>query len=460
MKKKLLLSSVAALTLFAAYNATSAAEYGNFGEELETPKQLPDVNKIEKAKTKEEIRLELVNLELRQNAVDALRLSKSEVKASEEREVEAKKAWEDSQKAYKEAVEALKVAMDTQYDAAEQLQKLEGLKAAELDRKDYNEKQLNQKNNRELKAAQKAVSDAEESFEGSKGILDSHLAKKPVEGSTDEQLRTYAIDKVKYEADFAAAKLAKVQATKRLEKVQLEIKELAAAIETNKLNIEALNKAIKALEPVVATGEDGENLGKVRGAFISELQKTVDNKLREVAKNEEFYMKSTSLKKEAVKDYEEKLAAAKEVYKSQNLELKLEGLFESDVPANTFVTTFGWNKDADGNWVYLKDSEGHKATGWVNDNGSWYYLDPATFVMKKWWVQVDGTWYYLNGSGVMQTGWLNDNGTWYYLEASGAMKANQWFEVDGKWYHVDASGALSVNTTVDGYNVNENGEWV
>ncbi len=60
----------------------------------------------------------------------------------------------------------------------------------------------------------------------------------------------------------------------------------------------------------------------------------------------------------------------------------------------------------------------------------------------------------------MQTGWLQDNGTWYYLEASGAMKANQWFEVGGKWYHVDATGALSVNTTVDGYNVNENGEWV
>ena len=60
----------------------------------------------------------------------------------------------------------------------------------------------------------------------------------------------------------------------------------------------------------------------------------------------------------------------------------------------------------------------------------------------------------------MQTGWLQDNGTWYYLEGSGAMKANQWFEVDGKWYHVEASGALSVNTVVDGYTVNANGEWV
>ena len=117
----------------------------------------------------------------------------------------------------------------------------------------------------------------------------------------------------------------------------------------------------------------------------------------------------------------------------------------------------GWVSAENGSWSYLKD--GVKATGWLQDAGSWYYLGQDG-VMKKWWVQVDGTWYYLNGSGAMQTGWLQDNGSWYYLEASGALKVNQWFEVDGKWYHVDASGALSVNTTVDGYKVNANGEWV
>ncbi|HGE3340657.1 choline-binding protein D, partial [Streptococcus pneumoniae] len=50
--------------------------------------------------------------------------------------------------------------------------------------------------------------------------------------------------------------------------------------------------------------------------------------------------------------------------------------------------------------------------------------------------------------------------TWYYLEASGAMKASQWFKVSDKWYYVNGSGSLAVNTTVDGYTVNENGEWV
>ena len=108
-------------------------------------------------------------------------------------------------------------------------------------------------------------------------------------------------------------------------------------------------------------------------------------------------------------------------------------------------------------WKYYANNKA--ATGWKQIEGKWYFFN-AEGVSQKWWVQDNGTWYYLNGAGEMQTGWLQDNGTWYYLEASGALKVNQWFEVGGKWYHVDASGALSVNTTVDGYNVNENGEWV
>ena len=108
-------------------------------------------------------------------------------------------------------------------------------------------------------------------------------------------------------------------------------------------------------------------------------------------------------------------------------------------------------------WKYYANNKA--VTGWKQIEGKWYFFN-AEGVSQKWWVQDNGTWYYLNGSGEMQTGWLQDNGTWYYLEGSGAMKASQWFEVDGKWYYVDATGALAVNTTVDGYTVNANGEWV
>ena len=59
----------------------------------------------------------------------------------------------------------------------------------------------------------------------------------------------------------------------------------------------------------------------------------------------------------------------------------------------------------------------------------------------------------------MKTGWLKQGGTWYYLDGSGAMKTG-WFKVDGKWYYAYSSGALAVSTTINGYKVNANGEWV
>ena len=98
--------------------------------------------------------------------------------------------------------------------------------------------------------------------------------------------------------------------------------------------------------------------------------------------------------------------------------------------------TVGWKK-INGSWYYFK-SDGSKATGWLKDGSTWYYL---------------------KSSGEMQTGWLKENGLWYYLDDSGAMKTG-WYQVSGKWYYSYSSGELAVNTIVDGYTVNHNGEWV
>ena len=117
----------------------------------------------------------------------------------------------------------------------------------------------------------------------------------------------------------------------------------------------------------------------------------------------------------------------------------------------------GWEQ-VDGSWYYL-NSNGSMATGWVQVNGSWYYLN-SNGSMATGWEQVDGSWYYLNDNGSMETGWLQNNGSWYYLNSNGSMKANQWFQVGSKWYYVNASGELAVNTSIDGYRVNDNGEWV
>ena len=126
-------------------------------------------------------------------------------------------------------------------------------------------------------------------------------------------------------------------------------------------------------------------------------------------------------------------------------------------PAKPASPKTGW-KQENGMW-YFYNTDGSMATGWLKDGDTWYYLN-ANGAMATGWLKDGGTWYYLNSNGAMATGWLKDGGTWYYLENSGAMKASQWFEVGGTWYYVDGSGALAVNTTVNGYTVNGNGEWI
>lgn len=147
----------------------------------------------------------------------------------------------------------------------------------------------------------------------------------------------------------------------------------------------------------------------------------------------------------------------------------------------------GWLYDQS-NWYYLakignsgnKNLGGEKSSGWIQDASTWYYLDPTTGIMQTGWQYLGNKWYYLRSSGAMATGWYLDGSTWYYLDAqngdmktgwiyvdntwyylrsSGAMVTG-WFQVNGKWYYAYSSGALAVNTTVGGYYVNYNGEWV
>ena len=162
--------------------------------------------------------------------------------------------------------------------------------------------------------------------------------------------------------------------------------------------------------------------------------------------------------------------------------------FEDQRSYHTLKT--GWIYD-EGHWYYLqKDGSfdaridsltvGELVRGWTNDNSTWYYLDPITATMQTGWKQLGNKWYYFRSSGAMATGWYQEGSTWYYLDqsngdlkigwqnlgnkwyylrSSGAM-ATGWFQVGSKWYYAYSSGALAVNTTVDGYSVNYNGEWV
>lgn len=114
----------------------------------------------------------------------------------------------------------------------------------------------------------------------------------------------------------------------------------------------------------------------------------------------------------------------------------------------------GWNQ-YDGAWYYLNNSSS-LATGWIQDNDNWYYLnDDGT--MATSWLKDKDVWYYLKDNGAMATGWIQDDGNWYYLNDNGSMVTG-WYQVGEKWYYSYSSGELAVNTTIDGYRVNEKGE--
>lgn len=110
-------------------------------------------------------------------------------------------------------------------------------------------------------------------------------------------------------------------------------------------------------------------------------------------------------------------------------------------------------------WYYLRSS-GAMATSWIKDGSTWYYLDAKNGDMKTGWQYLGNKWYYLRSSGAMATGWYQDGSTWYYLNAGNGDMKTGWFQVNGKWYYAYSSGALAVNTTVEGYSLNYNGEWV
>ncbi|HEV9398662.1 TPA: N-acetylmuramoyl-L-alanine amidase family protein [Streptococcus pneumoniae] len=110
--------------------------------------------------------------------------------------------------------------------------------------------------------------------------------------------------------------------------------------------------------------------------------------------------------------------------------------------------------------TYYFDNNYAVKTGWIYEDGNWYYLDQPNGDMKTGWQNLGNKWYYLRSSGARVTGWVKDDSTWYYLNAGNGDMKTGWFQVNGRWYYAYSSGALAVNTTVDGYSVNYNGEWV
>ncbi|WP_455789323.1 N-acetylmuramoyl-L-alanine amidase family protein [Clostridium butyricum] len=121
-----------------------------------------------------------------------------------------------------------------------------------------------------------------------------------------------------------------------------------------------------------------------------------------------------------------------------------------------------WSTDTG---IYTTVQEGEIATnnvtktGWQSVDGNWYLYDISGKITTGWHVVNNFNWYYFNDEGIMQKGWLQLNGKTYYLSNSGIMKKG-WVKIDNKWYYFNQSGEKQINTTIDGYILNENGEWI
>jgi len=449
--KKVLLTSAVVLATFGAVQAVSADDsYATL---------IKDALGV---KVSEEVKVDDAVAKVRalQPLVNALRAANSNLQASTKAQKAAEEKLTEAQQAYSDAVQALRDAELKKGDAegqraifTELYGKVEAKKNKDSEELANKKAELGEKEGTRS-GAYLALDNAKAVLEQVQEAVNAQYNKKPLGGDV-EATKKYEADKLKVESVLAKAQQAYSDANEKVSTLEKEVKELDATVKAEQKDSEKLAKAIDALTKAI---DKGTGLLE-EGQTFDSLKQVKEAKYAAVGEATTKLFDADDKLRTAKADYKEAEEKAKAEYKKQNVAFVLEDVIKADTPTPEAVVKFGWNKDTKGNWTYVVDSKGTKATGWVNDQGTWYYLN-AEGVMQTGWVKDNGTWYYLKSSGAMATGWVKDNGTWYYLKSSGAM-ATGWYQVGGKWYYSYASGALAVNTTTpDGYKVNYNGEWV
>ena len=450
--KKVLLTSAVALAAFGAVQAVSADDsYATLIKDALGVKVSEEV-KVDDAVKK---------VQALQPVVNALRAANSTLQASTKAQKAAEEKLAEAQQAYSDAVKALRDAELKKGDAQGQKDIFDGLQKtlkASITKHstDLAKKQavLGEKEEGKRTGAYLALDNAKAVLDNAQKVVNEKYDEKPLAGDA-EATKKYEAEKLKVESVLAKAQQAYSDANEKVSTLEKEVKELDATVKAEQKDSEKLEKAIKALEKAIS---DGTGL-LAEGQTFDKLTEVKNSKYVAVRKATEDLLNADKALKQAKAAYETAEKDAKDKYKEEKVAFVLEDVIKADTPTPEAVVKFGWNKDTKGNWTYVVDSKGTKATGWINDQGTWYYLN-AEGVMQTGWVKDNGTWYYLKSSGAMATGWVKDNGTWYYLKSSGAM-ATGWYQVGGNWYYSYASGALAVSTTTpDGYTVNANGEWV
>lgn len=156
---------------------------------------------------------------------------------------------------------------------------------------------------------------------------------------------------------------------------------------------------------------------------------------------------------------------------------KVETTKENEETTKEVVSRNKWEKkgnrwyyvDNDGKavskqWIgsyYIKADKTMAENEWIYDANynSWFYFDENGHYVENTWKDQ----YYLKSGGYMaKNEWIFDSSynSWYYLNEDGSYARNQWIQSNGKWYYVLSNGKMAKNTVIDGYKLNENGEWV
>ena len=119
------------------------------------------------------------------------------------------------------------------------------------------------------------------------------------------------------------------------------------------------------------------------------------------------------------------------------------------------VFTKNWFKLPNGKWTILGENI---KSSWVKDGNYWFYMDDNSELAENQWIYIGGKWYFAKAGGyIAENEWLSYKGKWYYAVSGGAIAQSAWENIGGKFYHFGADGDLSVNTSVDGYQVDANG---
>ena len=119
------------------------------------------------------------------------------------------------------------------------------------------------------------------------------------------------------------------------------------------------------------------------------------------------------------------------------------------------VFTKNWFKLPNGKWTILDENI---KSSWVKDGNYWFYMDDNSELAENQWIYIGGKWYFAKAGGyIAENEWLSYKEKWYYAVSGGAIAQSAWENIGGKFYHFGADGDLSVNTSVDGYQVDANG---